>query len=447
MGRDNFKVDWDSGEIVSYDKKGNKTTMEYDAYLQNAQHLASNVFNGNVIYKLVMVQKNKKVVDIVINRYEPYKGSSNTTPSYRHTNHYDGLKFTLEINGRIRNIEAFEKGEIVSSFQETRDTTSDAMDVEELSKAPVQCDPLSFYFDPERCTNLGGQTNGWVLETTYHYTDNYTKDSDGNYIINGDRYFYKNTTYNGASSRWVQVYQENPFILSYSSSRVDSETGGHTPLPYQEVQRRIVNNLKGKAKCVFELIKASNGNLFQTTIGEFADNQDYVLQINSSSTTECQYGDEGCTDGSMVDQNGLVIIHIVFEGRGTLDLASTILHEGIHAEIFRYVNERNKGLDPKKRKDILEKYFEYEKIYSRNAQHQYMADYYVKPIAEALRTLDNNKFPLEDYLGFAWDGLRNYGYDGYKDNGKDVILDKGAYSIIQKKVLDQTEFNKGCDEK
>ena len=50
------------------------------------------------------------------------------------------------------------------------------------------------------------------------------------------------------------------------------------------------------------------------------------------------------------------------------------------------------------------------------AQHQHMADKYVKPIAKAIRKLDNNQYPLEYYMGFVG-CLRSYGFDGYFDNG------------------------------
>ena len=74
-----------------------------------------------------------------------------------------------------------------------------------------------------------------------------------------------------------------------------------------------------------------------------------------------------------------------------------------------------------------------------------MADKYVKSIAQSLRQLDNNKYPLNDYMGLAWDGLRRYGWDGYFDNGNWVTLDRSQYVGNINKVLDNTEFNKNCN--
>lgn len=77
-----------------------------------------------------------------------------------------------------------------------------------------------------------------------------------------------------------------------------------------------------------------------------------------------------------------------------------------------------------------------------------MADNYVKPIARAIRELDNNKYTLDYYMGFGWDGLRTFGYNGYYDKRKWVSLDKGKDTEYYKKqaiVLDNTNFNKKCN--
>jgi len=209
---------------------------------------------------------------------------------------------------------------------------------------------------------------------------------------------------------------------------------------------KIDNNLTGKAKCVYDKLVKQNGDLFKTTIGKFIDNPTHNLQLVSGGA--CKTGEDACTDGRNI-ANGKVTINLIYEGRGTLDLAALILHEGIHAELYKYVYEHETGVDPNKRKNLLEYYFRYKNINIGTAQHQHMADKFVKPIAEAIRTLDNNRYPLADYMGFGWDGLRKYGWDGYYDNGVWRSLDRdesSSYYKTQKKVLDNTNFNKDCNE-
>lgn len=108
-------------------------------------------------------------------------------------------------------------------------------------------------------------------------------------------------------------------------------------------------------------------------------------------------------------------------------------------------------MDPQNRPNLLGYYFQYQadngaNLATSNAQHQHMADRYVRPIAQAIRFLDNNRYPLEDYMAFGWKGLRKYGWDGYYDNGEWVTLDRNQYTHILDKVLDNTDFNKDCEE-
>ncbi len=212
------------------------------------------------------------------------------------------------------------------------------------------------------------------------------------------------------------------------------------------IEDRIFNFLEGKALCVYNKLK--NLNLFKSTINQFEQGNDYNLHL-IEDYTKCRVTDEACTNASDF-KNGNITIYFRGTGNNNLEFASTILHEGIHAEIFRYVDRYKKGLDPIKKKELLDYYFDYKSqndptIATSEAQHQYMADRFVKPIARAIRKLDNNKYPLKFYMGYGWDGLRSYGYDNYRnDNGQYITLDKSTsseYYRNQKIVNDNSEFN------
>ncbi len=65
-----------------------------------------------------------------------------------------------------------------------------------------------------------------------------------------------------------------------------------------------------------------------------------------------------------------------------------------------------------------------------------MAENYVVPIATAIRNLDNNRYPLDYYMGFGWDGLRAYAHE--------ILLsdeDEALFASYQQLVKNQTEFN------
>ncbi|MDD7915282.1 hypothetical protein [Polaribacter ponticola] len=101
-----------------------------------------------------------------------------------------------------------------------------------------------------------------------------------------------------------------------------------------------------------------------------------------------------------------------------------------NCEKVEYVDETEKQkisvkLKEKTFKELLDYYFEYKKIdgsvQTANAQHQYMADNFVKPIAEAVRKIDNNKYSLEYYMDYGWDGLRTYVIEDYINDNKNEI--------------------------
>lgn len=200
------------------------------------------------------------------------------------------------------------------------------------------------------------------------------------------------------SCTYVQTF--NTYTSCGGNSNSGNQTGGVTIISVDEYFE-LINNLTGNAKCVFEKLKELE--LYKQTINKFENSPNYHLTL--SNGVGCNSStDEACTDASDI-QNGRLKINIQNEGRGTLDLAAVILHEGIHAEIYRYVDQYKKGLDPNNRANLLY-WYKYYKAQNTNglstsaAQHQHMADNFVLPIANAIRTLDNDKYPIDYYMVF-----------------------------------------------
>ena len=93
-----------------------------------------------------------------------------------------------------------------------------------------------------------------------------------------------------------------------------------------------------------------------------------------------------------------------------IDMATTILHEGIHASILAYLH--NSGVDVSLLNTRrLHELYALNRYGENDLHHYYMVETYIVPIASALRKLDGNQFPVEYYYGFAWDGLRWYATD------------------------------------
>ncbi|WP_420553349.1 hypothetical protein [Tenacibaculum aiptasiae] len=207
---------------------------------------------------------------------------------------------------------------------------------------------------------------------------------------------------------------------------------------------QIINKLTGKAKCIYNKLK--NLKLYKTTIKKFENDTKYTLYLKPGIGT-CAIGSEACTDDKDIDK-GIITIYFPSHGNTNLDFAATVLHEGIHAHLFRYVNEHIKGVNPNDKRRIYELYFHYKKFsdpnYANvNFQHQYMREKYIYPIANAIRILDKKKYPLYKYLGFAWEGLNtDYGVDKYYDGNKWIDIEKTDYFKDKIIVNNTSKFNK-----
>ncbi|WP_062056219.1 hypothetical protein [Aquimarina longa] len=125
--------------------------------------------------------------------------------------------------------------------------------------------------------------------------------------------------------------------------------------------------------------------------------------------------------------------------QNSIQWAATILHEGIHAELYKFVDQvHNREVNPNDRKKLFDLYKNYKglKSMSSRAQHNYMTDKYVIPIAKAIRELDNNKYPLEYYMGFGWEGLKANAHPSLLTNDE-----FNEYLRLKSIVIDNTNFN------
>lgn len=111
------------------------------------------------------------------------------------------------------------------------------------------------------------------------------------------------------------------------------------------------------------------------------------------------------------------IIEIQLNGnnlqRPNLSIARTLIHEVIHAEMFRKLLEianNNGEIDPTNLRLCLENsnytgMFDYYERYGQNKfQHEQMAQHYIETIVSILK-LFNNSYPEHIYESLAWEGL------------------------------------------
>ena len=155
-------------------------------------------------------------------------------------------------------------------------------------------------------------------------------------------------------------------------------------------------------------------------------------------------GSPMCTDDKSIS-DGVITIILDNKNLSSLDAAASILHEGIHAELFRFVDQAHNGeVNPNDRKRLFDLYKNFKNDVNwqdNNAQHTYMAENFVKPIARAIRELDNKRYNLNYYMGFGWEGLEAYDFKGIL-----TVADEVEFARLRKIVNDNTAFNpKDCN--
>lgn len=113
------------------------------------------------------------------------------------------------------------------------------------------------------------------------------------------------------------------------------------------------------------------------------------------------------------------IIEVVFNtnnlNRPSLDVARTLIHELIHAEMFRKLMSliQEPNLDNVTRQELTNLLsngdfpgiYDYYRRYTTNWSHQQMANHYRQTIADMLQEFDNYKHPYDFYMDLAWEGL------------------------------------------
>ena len=193
---------------------------------------------------------------------------------------------------------------------------------------------------------------------------------------------------------------------------------------------KIIDALTGKAKCLNALL-SKNGNTFvQDLLANFAGDSKFDIEIVSKDKVTVK-DSQGITreinGGTLPPKGKLITIQISttrIDQHSALDATRTILHEYIHADIYRKIStiendKSQEGLDFKKTYEAYER-----------DQHSTMATLYLNSMKEALKafhkntlTDDYNKYtnyfgevPSDAfYEALAWGGLKDNNVKAWTD--------------------------------
>ncbi|KAF9660041.1 hypothetical protein HBA12_07340 [Tenacibaculum mesophilum] len=179
-----------------------------------------------------------------------------------------------------------------------------------------------------------------------------------------------------------------------------------------DFEEQIINKLTGKAKCVYEKLKSNS--LIKKTLQEF-DGTDALINLLIEEKDIEEEGVSGETSYGIPIK--ITLDTPDMNNTPSLWGAYTIIHEAIHADIYRKVfitggllyTPPNTYTLNGTRADFPT-LFDYYDNYPNNAHHNYMADYYRTAMEKGLKeyaTLIGKTYPNQLYKDLAWAGLHN----------------------------------------
>ena len=158
--------------------------------------------------------------------------------------------------------------------------------------------------------------------------------------------------------------------------------GGGSTAP---VKPQITSNLTGKAKCLNDLLNQKGNSFVEKLLNNFAGVSEFNIIISSKDVVYNAKNEErnGLTSYTPGSSNIKIDINTsALDGVGALEAARIILHEYIHADMFRKLNTQNKAdVDASNFREVFTKYKE---------QHNAMANEYISSMKEALKDFHKN---------------------------------------------------------
>lgn len=312
--------------------------------------------------------------------------------------------------------------------------------------------------DSDGTTDNGDATGGGTSSSTGDTTINITSivaptyeeqiiDCLGSYILNSGN-ITVTAWLNDPETDYTQKKAVATFLNSSSSdsdggfSSSNTETNCNNPEAIEfavkaieafindwevDFEDRITNQIKDeKIKCLHDKL-TKNGNTFvKDILANFDGESEFDINIASvDKIFSIRRNDY--VNGQTSHKRNDKTIHVKISSdklstKSVLSGIRTILHEYIHADMYRKLNTKDTTEEIKNFKETYEKY-------KKERQHNTMAELYVSSIAKALKELhksillreynylsNNGAISLDNlYEALAWQGLENHGVQAYTD--------------------------------
>lgn len=154
-----------------------------------------------------------------------------------------------------------------------------------------------------------------------------------------------------------------------------------------------------KLKCIWEILNRDNTS-FQRYLKQF-DNDFSIIDLEFDISNSLPTNVNGRTDNSYSNKILISINGSTLENRPVLGVARTLIHEAIHAELYRKVRSVNNQISINDFPGI----YDYYRRYIKNWQHQQMAAHYIDLMGKMLKEFDGSKMSDQYYRDISWNGL------------------------------------------
>ncbi|MBB4799999.1 hypothetical protein HNP37_000038 [Flavobacterium nitrogenifigens] len=204
--------------------------------------------------------------------------------------------------------------------------------------------------------------------------------------------------------------------MSWDSTGGGGNGNGITAPPMAQ----IIDELKGKAKCIFEQLKNSSSgfeNAIKKFDGEFTVSH-LKLTINNNLASNV-YGETQLPINFVTE---IQISNSNLNNLSDLGAATVFAHEIIHAEIYRKMlsaaqigtlTPDGSNMTPQQQINYINSmkdnfpglYDYYFKRYKPTWNHEMMANHYRNTLADIIQQFDGNRLPRSTYEAITWLGL------------------------------------------
>ncbi len=367
----NSSVDWSSSK-KAYSEKLETMYIEFPISYERISSGDSGITKKTSHYSIITVQEESGYTFYLAKFLSKTSISENQNVMLSNANNFTGIAMLLNSDKKAEYVFDFDKGKVKAtgaqiSKQKYEDFKSGKY------KMSVDCYP----------------------ETVHHYTDWYQEYSDGTIV----KIF---TEYHGSTTTEV-CYEDPPTGGGGDSGSSYDETIDKKVFFLGSIIKDASLSNNQKANCVYN--KLAQTKTMQNVIGAFSrENANYDLIIKVAYIDTVNLGGSSKRPNSNNEFN-IIINEYFIPSNASLDIARTLLHEAIHAELRRKVDSIG-GLE-NLNEDNFPGIYDYYRRHVKNWSHEQMAEHYRETILNGMKEFDQNSHANSFYDALSWRGLES----------------------------------------